>query len=274
MRNLLKADLKRVWKDKLFFILLILAGVFALITPLLYKAIFALMSMEELLEMEALLGSQVNSKVLFFTSFSPSNNFGLILPILLAIILCKDFSQGTIRNKVICGKSRTKIYFSLLCTCAIYMFALILAQAILTLAVSLIFFDYQATEFTAGDFGYLMASIALEFVVYLFISALLTFFIVSMKNAGLAIVMYFAINFLLLIVGSITQMAFMFADPTTVSYDVLQFVNNANMFTSTLIGTGTGYTGMELIAILLPNLLLAAALVFFGWMIFRKKDLK
>ena len=37
MRDLLKADLKRAWKDKLFLILCILAGVFAVSTPLLYK---------------------------------------------------------------------------------------------------------------------------------------------------------------------------------------------------------------------------------------------
>ena len=274
MRNLLKADLKRAWKDKLFIVLFILAGVFALITPLLYKAIFALMSMEEALEMEAILGSQVNAKVLFFTSFSPSNNLGLILPILLAIVLCKDFSHGTIRNKVICGKSRTKIYFSLLCTCIIYMFAFILLHAILTLGISLLFFDYQPTAFTASDFGYLMASVALELVVYLFISALLIFFIVSTKNAGIAIVMYFAVNFILLIVGSITQTALMFADPTAASYEVLQFFNNANMFTSLLIGSGMSYTGTDLLTILLPNLALSALLIFFGLMIFRKKDLK
>ena len=51
MRNLLKADLKRAWKDKLFVVLCILAAVFAVSTPLLYKAIFSFMDMEELLEM-------------------------------------------------------------------------------------------------------------------------------------------------------------------------------------------------------------------------------
>ena len=274
MRNLIKADLKRAWKDKLILVLFIVGGVFALTTPLLYKGIALLMNMEEMMEIEGLLGSQFNAKTLFFTSFSPSNNFGMILPIMVAIILCKDFGQGTVRNKIICGKSRTKIYFSLFSTCAILMCGFILAQAIVTLLVSLVLFDYQATPFTAKDFGYLLASVGFEMIVYLFISALLMFFVVAMKNAGTAVVMYFVVNFFFLIVGSITQSIFMFADPTTSSYKVLEVVNNANMFTSLLIGGGVSYTAKEVLSILIPNILLGGLLVFLGLRIFKKKDLK
>lgn len=274
MLNLLKADLKRAWKDKLFLVLCILAGVFAVTTPLLYKGIFVLMDMEELLEMGDLLGNQFTAKGMFFTSFSPSNNFGLILPILTAIILCKDFSHGTVRNKIICGKSRTKVYFSLFLACSILMIGFILVQAIVTLLVSLLMFDYQADPFTISDFGYLMASIAFEFVVYLFISALLTFFVVSMKNAGTAIVMYFVVNFVMLIVGSITQTALLLADTTAASYKFLRFFNDANMFTSLLIGGGATYQWKEVLTILLPNISLCGLFIFFGWTIFRKKDLK
>ena len=150
MLNLLKADLKRAVKDKLFFVLLIIAGVFALTTPLINRALFLLIDIEgeEGIEM---LGLEINAKTIFFSSFSPSNNFGLILPIMVAIILCKDFSQGTMRNKIICGNSRASIYFSLLATCIILMCAFILAQAVVTLLVSLLFFDYQAGGFALAD---------------------------------------------------------------------------------------------------------------------------
>jgi hypothetical protein len=46
------------------------------------------------------------------------------------------------------------------------------------------------------------------------------------------------------------------------------------MFTSLLIGGGASYTGKEVLTILLPNIFLIAVFVFFGWCIFRKKDLK
>lgn len=274
MRDLLKNDLKRVWKDKLFLVACIIAGVFALVTPLLFKGILAMASMEELLEMEGMLGLQINAKMMFFNSFSLGNNFALVLPVLLTIILCKDFSHGTIRNKIICGKSRTSIYLSLFITCAIYMCTIILAQGILTLLVSLLFFDYQTTAFTASDFGYLMASIGLEIIVYLFVSALLVFMIAAMKNAGLAIVMYFVVNFVFLIVGGITQVALPFTDPESAVYGLLEFLNNANVFATTLIGGGTTYAAKELLALLLPNVFLTGALLVFGLLIFRRKDLK
>ena len=274
MRNLLKADLKRAWRDKLFVVLCVLAGIFAVSTPLLYKAIFSFMDMEELLELGDLLGNQFTAKGMFFTAFSPSNNYGMILPILTAIILCRDFSHGTIRNKIICGKSRTKIYFSLFLTCAILMCCFILVQALLTLFVSLLMFEYQADPFTASDFGYLMASIAFEFVVYLFVSALLTFFVVTMKNAGTAIVMYFVVNFVMLIIGGITQTALLLGDTASSSYKLLQFFNDANVFTSLLIGGGASYGWKEVLTILLPNMFFGGIFVFLGWYIFRKKDLK
>ena len=274
MRELLKTDLKRIWKDKLFLVICIIAGAFAVFSPLLFKGILALASTEELMEVEELLGLQINAKMLFFNSFSLGNNFALVLPILLTIALCKDFSQGTVRNKIICGKSRTEIYFSLFITCAIYMCAVILTQAVLTLLVSLILFEYQPTEFTSKDFWYLLASIGLEIIVYLFVSALLVFLIALMKNAGLAIVTYFVVNFVCLIVGSVTQLVLPYTDPSSAIYSVLEFFNTANVFSSMLIGGGSSYAAKELIYLLVPNLLLTEILLIFGMFIFRKKDLK
>ena len=102
MRELFRADLKRVLKDKLLMVMGILAVVFALITPLLYAAIF---SSGGLLD-DPMFSSLVSAKGQFFQSFSMTNNLGLIAPVLLAIVLCKDFSFGTVRNKIIAGKRR------------------------------------------------------------------------------------------------------------------------------------------------------------------------
>ena len=275
MINLLKADLRRALKDKLFIVLIIIAGVFAIVTPILYKFIFALLefSAEEMQDLE-MLGLFVSAKSMFFNAFSLGNNFGLILPLFVTIILCKDFSHGTIRNKIICGKSRTSVYFSIFITCTVLVCAFILVHALLTLLISLIFFDYQQTKFTFSDFGYLMASLGLEIIIYVFISAVLTFFICSMKNTGLSVVMYFVLAFALIIVGSITQATFMFADPNKFSYKILEFFSVANAFTTTAIGAGASYTLKEILYIVLPNLAFSALAIFLGLIIFRKKDLK
>jgi len=50
----------------------------------------------------------------FISSISPSQNFGIAIPINLSIFLTLLFGQGIIRNQVIVGNSKTKIFFSLL----------------------------------------------------------------------------------------------------------------------------------------------------------------
>ena len=275
MLDLIRTDFRRAFKDKLLIALAIIGGFFAVTTPLLYKGLFLLLELDEIAmqEME-MLGLGMNAKSMFFSSFSLGNNFGLILPILVAIILCKDFSQGTIRNKIICGKSRASIYFSLLTTCAALICGLIMAHAFLTLGVSLVFFDYQATEFSAADFGYLMASLGIELLIFLMISALLVLFIVRMKNAGLAIVMFFVVSFAFMIIGSITQVVAMFSEPDTAIYEVLEVFNKANVFANMSIGTGTEYELDDILCIVIPNAVATAALVALGFASFRKKDLK
>lgn len=269
MLNLLKTDLKRVLKDKLFLILCIIAAAFALFNPLVYKALFVL------IDMEAELGMAIDAKTLCFTSFSPGNNLGLIMPIFAAIALCKDFSHGTVRNKIICGKSRTQIFFSMFLTCTVVMCTVMLLHGVLTLLISLLFFEYQAGAFTWGSLGYMLLSFGFEMLVYVFIAALLSLFIVCTKNAGLAIVLYIAINFLFVIFGSIVSAAFMFVDPSKgAAYRILEIVSDSNLFMSTVIGGGTSYTLQQVLCILLPVGVGTAVCVLLGVFFFKKKDLK
>lgn len=71
MADLLKADLKRSFKDKLFMVICIIAGAFAVVTPLLYKGIIAMLEVESgtMAELE-MLGLGINAKAMFFSSFS------------------------------------------------------------------------------------------------------------------------------------------------------------------------------------------------------------
>lgn len=268
MLNLLKTDLKRVFKDKLFLILCIVAAVFAFFNPLVYKLLFALVGMVEELDMT------IDAKTLCFTSFSPGNNLGLIMPIFAALVLCKDFSQGTVRNKVICGKTRAQIFLSLLITCAIVMCVVMLFHGVLTLLISLLFFEYQATAFTWGSLGYMLLSFGLEILVYVFIAALLSLFIVWSKNAGLAVVLYVAVNFLFVIFGSIVGAAFAFVDPSKWTHRILEILNDSNLFMSTVIGSGTSYGWQQLLCVLLPVAIGTTICVLLGIFFFKKKDLK
>ncbi len=266
MRDLLKTDLKRVYKDVLFIVLLILAVVFAIIGPVLSNAMLSFIQMDEFAD------NFIFAKSMYFESFSVSSNMGIIIPILLTIAICKDVSHGTIRNKIISGHSRTSIYLSRFITLCVYSVGIILFYALLSLGVSLMFFNYQPEPFKWIDFWYLLLSTGIYALIYVLISSMIAFFTVSMKNAGLAIVLYISAFFLFVIIGAVTDLAvsLSFEEPS----QVLVFFNNANVFNASIIGQGNSYTVFELLSLLIPNILLAGGFFSLGLLIFNKKDLK
>ena len=269
MRELLKTDLKRILKDKLFLVACILGVIFAVSSPLLSEALIVGLNIEE--ELGA---SFASAKTMFFSSFSISGNFGLILPILISIVLCKDFSHGTIRNKIICGKTRTSIFFSMFISGTIIICGLMLAHALLTLVVSLLFFPYQAEAFTINSFGYLLVSILFSVLLYVFISSLISFLSVCMKTTGLAVVIYIAINFFFSIIGTVIALVTMFVKQSDTSAKILEILQKVNLFTASHIGTGTSYSLSDVLCTLLPIIIGSTVCLFLGNYIFKKKDIK
>ena len=275
MGNLIKTDLIRVLKDKLFLVLCILCGVFALISPLLYKGI------ELILELDtfgATIENIVSAKQLFFEAFSLGNNFGLIAPILLAIVLYKDFGHGTIRNKIICGHSRASIFWAMYVVCAVVLLGVMLVHALLTLGISLLMFEFQGTPFTSEDAWYFVESLMFEVLAYLFVSAMVVWLWATMKNAGVVIVMYVAVSFGASLVASIVMVAVQtlaFNGQQEMLQKALEIFQNCNLFYSTaFIGTGEEYTTREILCYLLSPIVCGGGLLTLGFVSFRKRDLK
>lgn len=268
MLNLIRTDMKRLVKDKLLLIAAIIGAVFAVTTPLLYKLLF------DLLDMGELLGMMISAKSMYFDSFNPANNFGMIAPIFITVIICKDFSYGTIRNKIVAGHSRRSIYLSIFISSSVVFAVMMLAQALITLLVSLTMFEYQATPFSSADLGYFLLSTLFEILVAVAISALMCFIAVLTRSTGFAILGYFAANFILSIVGGITAVAIQFSDPSGTVYEVIKFINDINIFTSLVIGRGVEYQLYDVIVILLPTIGATVALTVIGNDIFSRKDLK
>ena len=281
MLRLLKVDFKRVLKDKLFLVMCILAVVFAAVTPLLYVAIFGTLGVEtgEMGEMLDALGMSINAKSMFFQSFSLGNNLGLILPVLLAIILCKDYSHGTVRNKIISGNSRTSIFLSMYSTCFTVLFGVITLHALLTLLISLIFFPYQSTAFVASDIGYFFLSLLFEALLFLFVAALVSFLCACTKNMGLAIVGYVAIVMIMSVVTSILQFGAIMlpvADgESSFALNAVEFLQDINVFNfAAVIGVGTKYSVREILCCVLSPVISTIGLTAFGIFKFKSKDIK
>lgn len=278
MTDLLKADFRRVKKDKMLIVMGILAVVFAMITPFLYMVILSTTGADENEMVSGMISNLVTGKAQFFGSFSMGNNLGLIAPVLLAIVLCKDFSYGTVRNKIIAGKSRSQIYLSLQITCSVVLIAVMLLNAFITLGISLIFFEYQPTAFTISDFWYFLASLGFEILVLLFVSSLLSWLCANMKNVGLTIVFYVAVAFLLIMVGTVTQMMLTLMGTSQIEESVislLRFFDRINVINSAAyIGMGTEYTAKDVLYLTIPACFGIAGITGLGLRMFQKKDLK
>lgn len=268
MRNLYFTDIKRILKDKLFMVTCILAAAFAVINPLLNKVVF------EMVDMGDMLGVVMNAKSMMFSAFHPGDNLGLILPILMAIIVSKDFSQGTVRNKIISGKKRSSIFLSHLFSSATVICAIMLVHAILTLGVSLFFFSYQDAAFSFADFGYLVISVLFEMLVYAAIAAIVTLIATVSKNMGICILLYLAVSFGLSLIGAIFQVAGSFMDTSTVAYNIVEFFGAINIYSSSLIGAGVSYSLKHVVYILIAPTAIIAGCTLLGIKMFGRKNLK
>jgi ABC-type transport system involved in multi-copper enzyme maturation permease subunit len=275
MKNLLLSDFRRVLKDKMMLVILIIAVAFSFFTPILYAVIFSF-GVEGL--DDPAISMLINAKSQFFQCFSMGNNLGLIMPVLLGIIICKDFSHGTIRNKIISGASRSKIYASMFIVCATVITAVMLLNAFLSLGVSLVFFEYQPEPFELADFGYFVASLGMVLLLTLFMGALLSWLCACSKNVGLVIVLYIAIAFALVMAGSITQLAATFLgmqNDTKAVADIFDLLTNINpAMLSSRVGIGREYTFADVMYNTLPQIICGTGLYLIGLMKFRKRDIK
>ena len=277
MINLLKVDLKRIVKDKLFFVTCIIGLVFSIITPLLYKILFSGFIGDG---GDDIFSMFFSFEAMFFGSFSLTNDFGLIVPILLLIIIAKDFSFGTIRNKIISGHSRSKIFLSMFFSTAITIVGVMLVHSLLSGALTLLLFPNFITDFTSEMLKYFILSICFEILVLIFIAALLSFLVVFMKNVGLAIITYVAIILLSTAFVGVMQIAIELLSLEPESYkttvDILTELLRINVFynNSTVIGLKQEYIDNDILYIILSTVSGIGVFSGFGLLVFNKKDIK
>lgn len=277
MSNLLIVDFRRVLKDKLLLVMGILAVAFSLLNGLIMGVASGFMT-ETDMEMMASMGVGFSAKSQFFGAFSFGNNLGLIAPVLLAIILCKDFGHGTIRNKIIAGYNRVSIVMSLFIVALTVMFTVILLHAVLTLGICLIFMPFQYEPFTTGDLGYLTLSLLLQFLMYAMASALMAFLCASRKNVGAVIVLYVAVVMLLTMLTSILSVVsgvLEMSEGHETALEIIDIIQRINPFSfSTAIGQGSTYESKDLINYILTPTALTLLLLGWGILKFKKRDLK
>lgn len=205
MSDLLRADFYRAKKDIILFIALILVVFFALSTPALYLLLEKLIK-DSLSEIGgAGLGISFSGKFVFMSTLSVTNNIGLILPVLIGILVCRDFSTGTVRNKIIAGHSRLQVYLSLLISAVSIGATLFLIYSLLMLALGSLLLGY-GSAFTFGEFIYILKVLLMGTLMFSAMISIGIFFAAATRSIGITIVLQIALGMVIAILGSIPMM--------------------------------------------------------------------
>lgn len=266
MKDLLKADFYRLRKDVILLVALIVLVAFAFITPLMYAAL-ELFASDSLAELEAMgFSMQITGKYSFASALSLTNNFGMILPILIGILVCKDFSAGTVRNKIITGHSKASVYVSILISSVALGAALFALYALLTLGIGSLFLGYGA-EFNMTELLYILKTLVMGVLIFACACALAVLLGALTRSIGLTIVLEIAAALVISLLGSLNSLPIALPD-------WMEKVSRINPVYQISLASAGSVTNELFVTSLITS---AVYLVLFGGIgliIFRKADQK
>lgn len=182
MINLFKASLYKLFKEKTFFITLIIGTVLAILIPVLMHAIL----------------ETTGGEFMLMSSVSIGSNFGLTVPINLTVLTVAEFTTGTLRNKIIAGYRKSKIYISLLFSGLVFTLILMLFYISLNVLMGTILGGFDINKI--GGSSFIWPYLAMTLCCYIFVSTLSIFVATSIRNIGASIpIMVVALVFLSII---------------------------------------------------------------------------
>ena len=274
MKRLLKADLYRVMKSRLSLIALILAVAFPVLVVLLYAGMGVITGLDEGLEET---GALFNANSIIGSVYSLSNNIGLVVPAFAGILVCTDYTNGTLRNKVIAGNRRTEIYFSHLLVSILFSVAIITLYAAITTGLALLFFPFRwdSSQNLAQEILYFVAEGTMSFV---FMAAFTTMLAMVTRSTAPTIIFTILFAIVLLSVSSVVMLT---------NYEKYKY---AVYFIPTFGGNFFGMNDFSLLALLGQNVYASKKLIFsesmlsyaffsavhtvIGLLVFKKRDIR
>lgn len=205
MIDLIKADYYRMRKDIILLISLIIIVAFSLFSPVLF-ALLKIVASESVAELEAVgMSISFTGKYVFISSLSPSNNLGIILPVLIGVIVCRDFSSGTVRNKLIAGHRKTSIYASHLITALTLGVAFFLFYSLLSLGAGSLLLGYGSV-FNGDEVMFILKSLLMGTVIFASTLSLTVFLAALTRSIGIMIAIQIGATILFALLGTIPMM--------------------------------------------------------------------
>ena len=176
MDKLLKLQLFRAVKDKgtiVFSIITIVLGIFSVLLNYLISINLSGLNtfIDDLFDVVALVNS----------SFSLTSTPMILLIIVGVVLLYKESGWGTIRNQVVAGYSKVKIYFANFFAMLIILFTILLAYQLVVTGIGLLLgFDFGVS--TAAEWGVFFRKYGLNLLIFISEVAFMTFISMLFQN--------------------------------------------------------------------------------------------
>lgn len=277
MRKLFAANNRKLWKSKLFWLELIFSAVFAA------WIMFANYSPK----------IQASSSPLYLENvfFNMHQIFGIVFAVVISLTVGTEYSDGTIRNKLIVGHTRAEIYFSTLLTNVWASAAAMAVHGIVSYGVG--YFLFGSFHISAAQTAAALLCAVLANLVF---TALFTALALNCSNKAAGAVAAILLALLILVTANIAGNRLveseMIYDGVTITADGIQFgemIPNPNYVTGFMrrlceITYHTLPSGqlMQIQSLELAHwpywcvlsVLLLAAAAGAGYWLFKRKDIK
>ena len=172
MHNLIKASLFKLFRDRTFIVTAIIGVIIALI-------MIGVSALGKFLTDGIEI---INGESSFLTALTPGNSFGLTIPINLVVFTVGEFTYGTVRNKIIAGLSKTKVYFGLFITGLVFTFILAAGYALITIGFTSLITGFDPDSI--GGTRFIIFYIINVVLTYTFVTAASVFFASVIRNIG------------------------------------------------------------------------------------------
>lgn len=304
MKNIFSAFFFKIRKDISFRVTLFIGLGFSIFIPLiLFLVDVGISSIGENDGIEHML---CTGQGMLVSSWSPTQNFGIALPINLITFTVLEFSNGTIRNKIISGYSKTKIYLGLYFTGVLYTLALISTYVLICFGLGCAFGGFNpngetflVSSMTSGNItpDFIWKIVVLALLAYTVIASMTIFFSTLFRNIGPSIPVVLVLIIGCSLLASISMVLELFGggeDPDAIAQlmrNVGKFLKAINpihsllMFeteTTTVMSDPETYEITTKIFIswnsfwteVINNLIYIGAFFTGGLLIFKKRDIK
>ena len=263
MTDLIKADYYRILKSKLFLILTIICFVLPILTALTYLIMEKVIALSS--DFTGIEGLNISGRLLISESFALSSNMGLILSIFITIFIATDVSNGTLRNKLIAGKSRTSIYFSHFITTATISATLILMNVLVFILFTCLLFGYGAT-LDGAEMVRIVFFLITGIITFVFSASISTAITLSIKSSAASVIITVLAGMGFSIIASLVHQADPLLDKTWLC--IIPTYTNSSFLASGIFKWQSFVIGI------LSYLIFGTAITLAGLYFFKKKDVK